>query len=232
MTEIRKGAVKGTPYTWGPFLWRSTVPEEIVENLEKRAETVRGVQNYNATAGLAGLMLDEWYYTPEDTRWFQDAINPWMQTYILESSFFLGSNKLTDLPPWTLQRLWINYMHQHEFNPIHGHSGDVSFILFIQAPPEIEKEGEQPWNLANSQPGTTVFLYNYRYTSARTHYSFYPNRGDIYIFPASLSHMVIPFHSPVERISVSGNIKYASPIVPQMKGMIGNMLNMWKKENK
>ena len=38
---------------------------------------------------------------------------------------------------------------------------------------------------------------------------FTPNTGDIFIFPAWLQHMVIPFKTPdVERISVSGNIMF------------------------
>ena len=33
------------------------------------------------------------------------------------------------------------------------------------------------------------------------------DEGDFYIFPAHLTHMVLPFKSDVERISISGNIR-------------------------
>ena len=64
-----------------------------------------------------------------------------------------------------------------------------------------------------------------------THHDFYPKRGELYIFPAALSHMVIPFHSPVERISVSGNIHFSAPILTKMPGMLGDMLGMWSKKD-
>ena len=36
----------------------------------------------------------------------------------------------------------------------------------------------------------------------------FPEKGDMFIFPAKLRHMVYPFKSKVERVSVSGNLSY------------------------
>ena len=38
-------------------------------------------------------------------------------------------------------------------------------------------------------------------------HSFFPEEGDMFIFPAWLKHWVYPFKSDCERISVSGNVK-------------------------
>ena len=35
---------------------------------------------------------------------------------------------------------WINYMRQHEFNPLHVHDGTLSVVAFIDVPEEIDKE--------------------------------------------------------------------------------------------
>jgi hypothetical protein len=35
-----------------------------------------------------------------------------------------------------------------------------------------------------------------------------PKKGDLYVFPALLSHYVAPFKSNIERISVSGNLSF------------------------
>ena len=37
-------------------------------------------------------------------------------------------------------------------------------------------------------------------------HSFFPNKGDLFIFPALTTHYVTPFKSEGTRISISGNI--------------------------
>ena len=39
-----------------------------------------------------------------------------------------------------LHRLWINYQKKHEFNPMHRHTGVLSFIIFIKIPYELADE--------------------------------------------------------------------------------------------
>ena len=45
-----------------------------------------------------------------------------------------------------------------------------------------------------------------------TYQSFFPEEGDIFIFPAWLKHWVAPFKSDVTRISVSGNVHDSAPL--------------------
>ena len=45
-----------------------------------------------------------------------------------------------------------------------------------------------------------------------TYQSFFPEEGDMYIFPAWLKHWVAPFKSDCTRISVSGNIHDSAPL--------------------
>jgi hypothetical protein len=39
-------------------------------------------------------------------------------------------------------------------------------------------------------------------------YTIFPEENDFYIFPSTLHHLVSPFKSKCERISVSGNISF------------------------
>ena len=42
--------------------------------------------------------------------------------------------------------------------------------------------------------------------------SFFPEEGDMFIFPAWLKHWVAPFKSKCTRISVSGNVHDSAPL--------------------
>ena len=60
----------------------------------------------------------------------------------------------------------------------------------------------------NAGPGTINFDYGVEMSfSINTFYKL-PEVGDLFIFPAWLTHYVHAFKSDVERISVSGNIEF------------------------
>lgn len=102
---------------------------------------------------------------------------------------------------------WINYQKKHEFNPVHKHSGDLSSVIFIDIPKEIEKELES-WNGKSNcpSPGMLEFIYaSHTFMCANAH-KVIPKTGDILIFPADLKHCVYPFTSDVTRITMSFNI--------------------------
>ena len=60
----------------------------------------------------------------------------------------------------------------------------------------------------NPGPGMIVFDYGVQVPFTITRFYKLPEVGDLYIFPAWLSHHVYAFNSDVERISMSGNIKF------------------------
>tara|TARA_R110000787_G_scaffold274438_1_gene382381 strand:- start:42 stop:641 length:600 start_codon:yes stop_codon:yes gene_type:complete len=111
-----------------------------------------------------------------------------------------------------LGSMWTNYQKKHEFNPIHKHDGVFSFILFVKIPFTIEDE-------RNKSPGVES---NYNVSGNLSFLHIDPNaegnimthdipvdktwEGTGLIFKSSLHHMVYPFYSEGERITVSGNI--------------------------
>ena len=95
-------------------------------------------------------------------------------------------------------------MKQGEFNPPHNHSGDFSFVLYLQVPEELKKE-DDAFKGQGSGPGTISFMYGEDQANIRTGYGIVPATNELWIFPATLKHTVPPFRSDVERISVSGN---------------------------
>ena len=41
-----------------------------------------------------------------------------------------------------LDKLWINFMKKGEFNPVHDHSGNISFVIYTSVPKEILMENK------------------------------------------------------------------------------------------
>ena len=95
---------------------------------------------------------------------------------------------------------WVNYQKSGEFNPIHEHSGDISGIMYLDIPEEInhENDGDQYQAMRS---GCLEFVYDNSKTMVIT-----PKTGMIFLFPAELKHCVYPFKSDVERISMSFNL--------------------------
>ena len=99
-------------------------------------------------------------------------------------------------------------MKAGDFNPIHVHGADYSFVLFVDIPKALQKE-QKEFEGTSAKPGTLMFEYTQqaRPRYATTGMAIRPEPGDMYIFPALLQHWVAPFKSKVTRISVSGNLR-------------------------
>lgn len=117
-----------------------------------------------------------------------------------------------------LDRLWVNKQKKHEFNPIHHHSGVLSFVIWLKIPYELNDE----LNYFPLISGTSVddrdnfytSKFCFVYTDILGRIKLLPIpvdktfEGTIIIFPASLQHTVYPFYTSDDyRISVSGNIR-------------------------
>ena len=194
------------PFAWGPLLCKMQVEDSILDDL--LWETKRGDEDYNAEANLVATMHDEWSFSEETIGWFQRAITEHVETYLQTLSYHLSHNCFCQ---WKLSELWINYQKANDFNPLHDHSSDLSFVLYIQVPEELKTEKKR-YNMVNKgpEPGSILFMFGeYREPFVMPQRSFMPERGDLFIFPSTLRHMVMPFKTPdVERISVAGNIRF------------------------
>ena len=102
---------------------------------------------------------------------------------------------------------WANFMKAGEFNPPHTHGNcDFSSVLFIKIP-EALKEEHKKFRGNGGGPGAITFTYGETHPYAIAGKGFFPQEGDLYIFPATLTHFVSPFLSLEERISLSANFR-------------------------
>ncbi len=107
---------------------------------------------------------------------------------------------------------WVNYQKKYEFNPIHKHNGDISFVCWIQIPYNLEEE----LNLENCKNSNTSrnslfsFFYINPFGKILTEELMIDKDWErtIVFFNSKLPHTVYPFFTSDEyRISVSGNLR-------------------------
>ena len=94
---------------------------------------------------------------------------------------------------------WINFQNSNEFNPLHNHAGIISAVIFIDIPEEISKERKESTYNAKVN-GCLEFVY------MNQHIILNPESATLLLFPAYLWHTVYPYHSDVERITMSFNV--------------------------
>ena len=195
------------PY-WGPLVFETQIDKEFVDLLlEKGKETT-----VDARKHLAGQIDKEFYYENYD-EWFIPKFDEYIESYIDAAINYTTSLPKQMAQGWHLEQLWINYQRANEYNPPHDHTGDLSFVIYLQVPEEIVKENEETQHEHNNAgPGMINFWIGLDMPFAINRCSRMPSVGDIFIFPAWLPHYVNGFKADVERISVSGNLHFTSKV--------------------
>ena len=195
--------VNGEFYYWGPLLYRNRISKDIISEM-----LIRGNKsNLDFRPNLAGILEKEKEYSIEDKIFFAQAMSPLLADYRLAYQHYYGSECIEN-KVFQLEDLWINYMYPGDYNPLHTHTDTLSFVIYLQMPDAIKKEYDNYRSVSNkgSGPGAIHFLYGQNCPEFINARHFFPEEGDIFIFPAGLYHTVAPFKSDVIRISLSGNL--------------------------
>ena len=187
--------------TWGPCVLKLKITDEFFELLKKESEaSVKEELSY--THRLAGIIQKE--YKLRDLKIIQPFMKDLVNIYDQVWDKWRNSDKPSK-NKYLIKAMWVNYQRQHEFNPPHDHSDDLSFIVYLKIPKEIKEEYDNYKGKA-SGPGGISFIYGEGNRQAITYQAHFPEEKDLFIFPAWIKHYVAPFYSDVTRISVSGNI--------------------------
>ena len=89
--------------------------------------------------------------------------------------------------------LWCNFQRQNEFNPPHDHDGKLSFVVYlIHTRCPLKKENAE-YKGRSCGPGGIQFMYGEGTRDCISYQSYFPQEGDMFIFPAWLKHWVSPF---------------------------------------
>ena len=105
-----------------------------------------------------------------------------------------------------LRSIWVNEMKEHEYNPVHVHSGDIqtglSSVMILKLPESFGKELSSPHNPQNGRLqilGAANGMF--------AHIDYEPNikERDFYIFPYDMRHCVYPFTGSETRRTLAAN---------------------------
>lgn len=179
-----------------------TMPDHLFRELKKDLEDVEN-NKISHNKKLAGNIENEF----EIIKIKQIIVN------YLEScakDFYIKTiNKEYEIN-FKLKTLWINKQKKYEFNPLHDHSGDLSFVCWIQIPYNLDDELNF-YNCKNSNTKRNS-LFQFVYTN---HLGVCDTiellidkswEGKCIFFDAKLKHQVYPFYTSDDyRISISGN---------------------------
>ena len=187
---------------WGPYVMKTKMPDYIIKKLKTEGKKTKESYNHK----LAGHLDNQFLYPKNIQEWFYSEIQPIIVAYRNGHCKYHGIKDLN--VDFIADDLWVNYMKAGDFNPIHTHGGDYSFVIFLDVPKKLEEEALKHEG-TSAKPGTLMFEYTQqaRPQWATTGHVITPKTGDMFIFPALLQHWVCPYKSKVTRISVSGNLR-------------------------
>jgi hypothetical protein len=162
---------------------------------------------------LVGAIKHEHYVSSNA---FVKIINPYLSVFGEAYRNWYGKN----ITQATILMSWVNFMRAGEFNPPHIHTNsdlsrsestqrpncDLSSVLFIKVPEGLKEENKK-FPGTGSGPGTLSFSFGEFQPHNISTRVFFPEEGDLFIFPATLTHFVAPFRSEGERISMSANFR-------------------------
>jgi|TARA_R100000149_G_C5854651_1_gene122351 uncharacterized protein (TIGR02466 family) len=202
----KKGEIQVQTYNWGPCVIRLKMRDEFKKLLTDEAKK----NKLDFKNKLAGIIEKETGYSEESKAKIVPLLSQYLGVYDQMFERFV-CKPYDKKPEYVLSALWINYQKANEYNPPHDHDGKLSFVAYLQIPDELKKENSE-YVGRSCGPGGIQFIYGNGPRDCVTYQSFFPEEGDMYIFPAWLKHWVAPYKSDCTRISVSGNIHDSAPL--------------------
>ena len=183
-------------YYWGPLLFKIKIqPTEL-----KKCAKLCSKKSSLVSDTLAGSIKHEHYVSSNA---FIKIMDPYLNIFGEAYQNWYGKN----ITKTNILMTWVNFMRAGEFNPPHTHPNcDLSSVLFIKIP-EALKEEHKKFTGTGPGPGSLSFTYGEVQPHGISTRVFFPEEGDLFIFPATLTHFVTPFMSEGERISMSANFK-------------------------
>jgi hypothetical protein len=185
---------------------QSKISKNILEQIKKDVYYV--LENKDkfrkCNNNLVGNIENEYY--PYES---EQILKPIL--FNLANEYHKHSQKDKSLVNWNIDGIWINYQKKYEYNPLHNHSGDLSFVLWVQLPYNLEEELQLLNSKNSNSPSNSMFKFVYtdflgEINSLPIHLD-KSSEGTIVIFPSSLNHIVYPFYTSDDyRISIAGNL--------------------------
>ena len=189
-------------FYWGPMLFKTEIRSQDLKVFAKLCSKKSSFVNDT----LAGVIKHQHYISTSE---YYKIITSYLDSFRHCHQRWYGNPLTRSI---NVVSSWVNFMGPGEFNPPHVHANcDFSSVLFIKVPEKLKEENKkfQGYILeSGGGPGAISFTYGEAHPYSLSHKNFFPKEGDLYIFPATLTHFVAPFMCKEERISISANFKF------------------------
>jgi len=166
---------------------------------------------------LAGQIDDEYNieYPQEIKDFLFDTLRKYKPQITNIESTYTTPKSYTNFEFRFREDSWVNFQKKLEYNPIHHHSGDFSFVIWYKIPYKKENEDKIGPGKNDNLKTNGSFAFIYDIAPGKVDTKIIPGdttmEGTLLIFPANLGHCVYPFYtSDEERISFSGNFYHKS----------------------
>ena len=187
---------------FGPSIVKLTIPDDLVKKLNDYTDRIilneEKITKLDFANQLAGKVKQEFLLENkfmQEIKWGEflaKAIKVWLQD---------DSNK--ELKSIDIIRCWIVRQFQHEYNPVHLHSGHISGVGYLKVPKSFGNVSEKK---KINDKGRLTFIHGSVNLFSKATYVIKPEVGDFYLFPNYLLHTVYPFSdTEEERRSISFN---------------------------
>lgn len=201
---------------------RTKIPDDLLSKINEDIEYLllnkNEFENYNEY--LAGNIKEEYKLSTQSSDMIEDFALKIAENYFQ----VIEDENLNPIKKWDhsadffdkkvtyeMESLWINLQKKYEFNPIHSHAGDYSFVIWIRIPYRLIDEVSLENSRNANQPSNSLF--EFHFTSASGDIQTLPLEvdqdweGTMIMFPSWLHHSVYPFFTSDDyRISIAGNI--------------------------
>ena len=165
-------------------------------------------------AYLIGHIAHSYQLADTNNWFFENVLLPLLNRYIDEFSNIGMEIPLNVVAPYYLDKWWVNYQHQGDFNPLHTHGSVYSFAIWLKIPTEHMEQNDNPISKGTNHGGIPrISCFEFAYTDILgriNNYTYALNKSDsvkMLFFPAKLHHIVYPYYNCDEdRITISGNI--------------------------
>jgi len=187
-----------------PGVLKTRIPVRVFAELTKDLQKQVDAKPRKYNNDLAGHLETELQYHINGS--FKECVDAMFQEYRNRFDFHCNDDYVID------SSSWVNFQKKHEYNPLHFHYQDISWVIWVTIPYDLQTEMNLP---SMKESNTNVaskfqFVFNKLDGGISTHVIDIDQtwEGVLIMFPAYLKHQVYPFQTSDEhRISIAGNIK-------------------------
>lgn len=197
---------------FGPFIYLGKINESILVELQSRIEEVRGDESKDVGEKLAGRIVQQYDISDNCSKQVYDEITSHLKHKYDELQSVTGLDYQSGID-WNkvwIDSLWVNIQRAGEYNPPHIHDGMYSFVIYTKNDMTRDEAINNQFDVQKNQTmaGHLELKFSEQNFANFSHYSHWPEVGDIIMFPSWLQHFVHSFYKEdAERISVAGNFQ-------------------------